>query len=103
MFWLKIEAEVYKGGIRSAVKSAALFLLGIALFLLLVYCGLFAAEKGVLELTALSNPAGILHCQLENNKMIIIFIGKTYRLCFEGINGYLRDIFDILHGFQIPG
>jgi len=75
------------------VKPAALFLLGIVFFLLLVYCGLFVAEKGVLELTALSDPAGILHCKLENNKIIVIFAGKTYSLCFEGVNQFLNEYF----------
>lgn len=81
------------------MKPAALFLLGIVLFLLLVYCGLSVAEKGVLELKALSNPAGILHCKLENNKIIVVFAGKRYCLCLEGINQYLKGNFDILYKF----
>lgn len=77
------------------LKPAALFLLGIMLFLLLVYCGLYAAEKGMLELTALQNPAGALHCKLENDKIIIIFAGKKYYLSFKKINQFLPNNPDI--------
>lgn len=77
------------------MKPAALFLLGIILFFLLVYCGLSAAERGILELTASQNPAGILHCELEKNKINIVFAGKKYHLCLKRINQFLPQNPDI--------
>ena len=68
------------------MKSAALFLSGIFLFLLLVYCGLHAAEKGVLELAALPGPTGALQCELKKGEVEIIFAGNKYYLSLEWIN-----------------
>ena len=65
------------------MKPVALFFWGMMLFLLLVYCGLYAAEKGILELTALQSPAKALSFKLDRDKIIIIFAGKDYFLLFK--------------------
>ncbi len=67
------------------MKSAALFLLGIFIFLILFYGGLYVAEKGVLELTAFPGPAGALSCELKCDKIIIVFAGNKYCITFAKI------------------
>lgn len=65
------------------MKSTALFFAGIIIFLLLLYGGLYAAEKGVLELTASPGPAGALSCEWKCDRIIIVFAGHKYCLSFE--------------------
>lgn len=65
------------------MKPAALFFWGVMFFLLLVYCGLYAAEKGILELTALQGPAKAFSLRLDEDKITIIFAGKDYFLVFK--------------------
>lgn len=65
------------------MKPAALFFWGIIFFLFLAYCGLYAAEKGILELTALQGPARAFSLRLDENQLTIIFAGRDYLLPFK--------------------
>ncbi|NMB42350.1 MAG: hypothetical protein GX996_10535 [Firmicutes bacterium] len=65
------------------IKSLAIFFLSILFFLLLVYCGLNASEKGILELTALREPAQALLLEVEDGKLVIIFAGEKYSLPYK--------------------
>ena len=95
IFWLKVKAKGLQRRRQSIVKPAALFFLGIILFLLLAYCGLYTAEKGILELTALQSPAGALYFKVNKDKIIIIFAGHNYYLSFNKINQFLFNDLDI--------
>ncbi|MGI5823525.1 MAG: hypothetical protein ACOX6Z_06225 [Dethiobacteria bacterium] len=65
------------------LKPAALFFCGILLFLLLVYSGLYATEKGLLALTAGQGPPRAFSLKLAEGQFTIIFAGRDYLLSFK--------------------
>ncbi|NLJ56972.1 MAG: hypothetical protein GX334_08010 [Firmicutes bacterium] len=65
------------------LKPAALFFCGILFFLLLVYYGLYATEKGLLELTAGQGPPQAFSLKWGENQITLIFAGRDYLLSFK--------------------
>jgi len=68
-----------------------MFLLGVMLFIFLVYCGLNAAERGLQELMALQAPRQALRFTAGEGTLIIVFAGKEYLIpyasCWKGLFG----------------
>ena len=65
------------------LKPAALFFCGILFFLLLVYYGLYATEKGLLELTSGQGPPQAFSLKWGENQITLIFAGRDYLLSFK--------------------
>lgn len=61
-------------------KPLALFFLCFLLFLLLIYCGLNMAERGLKELIALEEPDSAFNFKREEGRLVINFAGRNYSI-----------------------
>lgn len=77
-------------------KPLALFFLGIALFLLIVYCGLNAAERGLRELLALEEHELAFSFGMEEGSLVIFFAGKGCRIPYAS---YLKGLKELMENF----
>lgn len=75
-----------------SLKPLAIFILGITIFLLLLYWGLNAAEEGIRHTLALEAPARAMRFQITDNGIFITFAGKRYAIGLD-FRQYYRSFF----------
>jgi len=65
------------------LKPLALCFLAVAVFLLLLYCGLQAAEQGIQKLMALEGAGRALNIESGDGQITITFAGRNYLLPYR--------------------
>ena len=61
-----------------SLKPLALFILGIIIFIIIIYWGLNIAEKGICHILALEGPSQAMQFEITDKGISIIFGGKRY-------------------------
>jgi hypothetical protein len=61
-----------------SLKPLALFILGIMIFIFIIYWGLNIAEKGICHILALEGPSQAMQFEITDKGISIIFGGKRY-------------------------
>jgi hypothetical protein len=61
-----------------SLKPLALFILGIIIFIIIIYWGLNIADKGICHILALEGPPQAMQFEITDNGILITFAGKRY-------------------------